>query len=52
MTIIKRINEKNISLEEAEEKACITKGTILETIKGNKMLPAKVGFDIFNALLK
>ena len=51
MTIIKKINDKNLSLEEAEEKASITKGAMLKAIKENDMLSPMDGFNLFNALL-
>lgn len=51
MTIIKRVNEQNLSLEELEEKAGAVKGTILKAITDNNMLSSTDGFNLFNATL-
>jgi hypothetical protein len=50
-TLVDKINELNLSLEEAEEKAKIKTGTILEAIKRNAVLKAMDAYSLSNALM-
>ncbi|MEI7688776.1 MAG: hypothetical protein WCI91_01170 [Candidatus Nomurabacteria bacterium] len=51
MTIIKRANEQNLSLEEIEKKAGVDKGTMIKAISNNGILSNIDGFNLFNATL-
>jgi hypothetical protein len=52
ISVIKEINKKNLSLEEAEEKAGITKGTILKAIKSNDVLLPMDAYKLSDVLFK
>ncbi len=50
LSILKKLKQQDLSMEEAEEKAGIEKGVILKAIETNDMLVAMDGYHLINAL--